>query len=444
MQVMDTELLKSMLEAGGTHVLEPRKYFIDAPLVANTHVVLRGSRGTRIEAVAEMPQMLTVNSQIHIEDVVFSGSAEPFGSPRFARDGLLLALAAFSTLKRVRVENCLRDGVHCGVGNNDSLLVEQCNFGGNGVVYGTSPQPHTLPHMRAPAPTAAASGNDIVCEVPQWVRPGCPVRIGTAKRVVVAVESGKITLNAAPPLDLSDWAIGVGCGWFEERSGDNNLCSFNLCLWRYNAEVGLACDGLYGHSVINGQFDFNAFFGVRIGLFGSNPVLGSTWIRPYFECNPSGSFLLGAAHDLVVTSPLHDSEARYEFVATSQVIKGVHLGSSQELLGAAASELPAKTLGDHWGGSKLDGPMRFNARAAAVVNGVLSAPAAMCLLPGGAVTSIATPGDSWWQKVTFVGSGAPTDFTTGPLLLVRGGSRTVTLHETIEFAHIGNGRWVEV
>ncbi|MFZ5443821.1 MAG: hypothetical protein ACOZQL_27705 [Myxococcota bacterium] len=441
---MDTVLLQGLLDAGGVVQLDPRTYFVDQTLVVNVPVTVLGRRGTRIEAAAPLDELIRVRAQSRLEDITLSGSAEPYGSARLCRDGLVLESAAFSTFKRVVVTNFLRDGARALAGNNDSMLVEQCNFGGCGVVYATEPQPHVPEYQRVTVGPATGDGNSLLCTPPRWVRPGCPLRVADLKRVVERIESDRLVLNGPVPAVVPTWALGVGCGWWEERSGDNNISVLTLCLFRANAEVGLALNGLYGHSVINGQFDYNAFYGARIGVFGSEPVLGSVWQRPYFESNPSGSMLLGAAHDLVVQAPLHDGASRYDLIGAAAAVRGIHLGSEQELLGTASSALPAKLLGDYWQGSKLDGPMRFNARAAAITNDVLSAPAAMCQLPGGTVSAIADPGDGWWQRVLYVGGVTPTAFVSGPTLVVKNGSRTVMQHETIEFAHVGAGRWVEV
>lgn len=440
---MDTSLLQSMFDAGGEHQLDARTYTIDAPLSAHRPVVLRGRLGTRIEAVAPVDQIVTVTARVVFEDIAFSGSGESFGSPRYARDGLRLVVAGFSTLRRVSASNCLRDGVHCAQGNNDSLLVEQCAFSGNGWLYATSPQPHSLPYMTRPAPAAVADGSALVCTPPEWVRPGCPVRIGTTKRVVLEVLADRLVLNGSVPADTSEWAVGVGCGWFEERSGDNNLGLFSLCLWRYNAEVGMACDGLYGHTVINGQFDYNAFYGSRVGLWGGSPVIGSSWQRPYFESNPSGSFLLGGAHDFVVTAPLHGEAGHYDMVSVPQVVRGVHLGSEQKLVGDARSSLPAVTVGDYWGGALHDGPAKYNARGAQLAAGVLTLPAAMCLSPGGEVVAISPPSDGFWREVTLVGGALPTVLVAGSSLILREPTVTLTQHQALRLAYIGGGRWTQ-
>lgn len=441
---MDTNLLQGLLNAGGVVQLDPRTYLVDQPLTANVPVTVLGRRGTRIEAAAQLDELVRIKAQVRIEDVAFSGSAETYGSTRMCRDGVVFESAAFSTLRRVVVTNFLRDGARLVAGNNDSLLVEQCNFGGCGVVYATEPQPHVPEYQRTAVLPATGAANDLVCTPPPWVRAGCPVRIGDIKRVVVGVEADRLLLNGPVPPVVSSWALGVGCGWWEERSGDNNISLLSLCLFRANAEVGLALNGLYGHSVINGQFDFNAFYGARVGVLGSEPVLGSVWQRPYFESNHSGSMLLGAAHDLVVQAPLHDTTSRYDLIGTPAVVRGIHLGSEQELIGSATSMVPATLVGEYWQGSKLDGPMRFNARAATVVGSTLSAPAAMCLLPGGSVNSIVDPGDGWWQRVLYVGGTIATSFTSGPALVVKGGSRNINQFEVTEFAHVGAGRWIEV
>lgn len=440
---MDTALLQAALSGGGVVQLEPRTYLIDASLIASVPVTVFGQRGTRIEAAVPVDCLVAISAQVRFEDVVFSGNAEPYGAPRYTRDGLVLATAAGSTFKRVRVENCLRDGVHCEVGNNDEMYVEQCSFGGCGTYYGSA-IPQTPPHQLAPAPAATGDGTTrMLCTPPRWTRVGCPVRVGAAKGVVLEVQPDALVLTISVPAGpVSAWAIGVGCGWWEARSGDNGISVFSLCRFRSNSEAGLALDGLYGPTVIGGHFDSNACYGVRVGVYGSNPVIAPTFIHPYFEASGMASFLLGGTQSLSVVSALFDVQ-HFDYVASGVSVTGVELGAANGPLGGATSTFPASAVGDYWNGYMLEGPEKVNIRWGVISNGVLSAPGAVCMLQGGTVDSVFNPG-SPGQRVTYIGGSTPTYFNRGTLLVLKDAVRVVGQYESLSLIHTGSGRWVEV
>lgn len=344
----DAALLTSALAAGGTIHLDGRTYLVDSPLVATVPVDVVGQRGTRIEATVPMDTLLTIQAQCNMEKVALSGNSLSWGSTRYAKRVVACQLAAYSEWSRVAIGGGWLDGVYFAAGgNNDGLLASNCDFGGAGLTYGTACPPHVPTWMHNNQRPEYVVGGRLLLTPPPGVRPGCPVSINGQTYVVASVQTDGLSFFKPPPDGAaSQWCLYVGAGWYEERSGDNNISTLTHCRFRGSAEAGACFNGLYGPVVVNAQVDYNGGFGFRVGLGSADPVLTSTFIKPYFESNGLGDFLLGGAQDIDIRNPVGgatvyvsaptattkaDAAGKVGFTLRSPVIEGAASLAQREL-----------------------------------------------------------------------------------------------------------------
>jgi hypothetical protein len=167
------------------------------------------------------------------------------------------------------------------------------------------------------------------------LRRGDPVRYGsgetwayrTVYEVLSATQCTVYDPGAITGSGLS-YAIGVGDGWHEERSGDNNITTIRHGLFRSCAGFGMAHDGLYGPSVDNVQIDVCPFWAVRVGSNGPDAVLSSKFSHLYFEgIGRAVGFLFHSAQGVTVDQCMDAAmtTARFEYGGAAAANFGLYI-----------------------------------------------------------------------------------------------------------------------
>jgi hypothetical protein len=264
------------------------------------------------------------NKTFRLSDVVLDANCK-------ADHALYLAGCSRSHFDRVEVGGALYDGVHLAKHQdggahaiNDANAFAGLTAGGNGVFFRTpgvgtehlfAQQISTLTGASA----SVAAGSNIVSFdgvdlTELGIRAGDPLRVVTGGREFFLIQGvlseSTLRVSLAPDVSVSgcDFAIGRGCGYYEEDgSGDNNTNQFLGGLFRCNAGYGLALGGGYGPSVVATQFDFGRFWAIRVGCdsteIGITISMSPAFWRPYFETFEAKPFLVRACTGMGVYHP---------------------------------------------------------------------------------------------------------------------------------------------
>mgnify|MGYP001606216226 CR=1 FL=1 len=390
------------------------------------------------------------NSQVSFLRLQLSGvNGLPFGSPRKAVDIILINGCGTSTFDDLSIGGAIRDGVHFGEGGgqiNDRCRFTSCVFAQCGTLYThpdlLEPRFHHrtgvdyYPSVTYVCTVVESTGilTSAAASFVTWgVRKGDPIEIGLigGLGIVESVESEtSLTLYSVTSGDVTDapFGLAIGCGWFEERSGDNNIHLVTNSLFRGCAAQGLVMWGLYGHTVIACQFDYILFNAIRIGMTGGAPTLDPCVIRCYFEGIGRRDFVFGSVLGLTIISPTNsalESAADFtagnypwEFINGAASVTGFYTGRAGfwpigDAL-QAESYVTARTVGNFFAGSSSYALFRPIARAVAP-NG----PSGYGYVPGGDLTALA--------NVINISSEAGSDTAISGLAASPGGSPDVTL-----------------
>lgn len=102
----------------------------------------------------------------------------------------------------------------------------------------------------------------------------------------------------------ADYAIGVGDGYHEVRSNNNNSTQMIGCTARSNGGSGAVFAGLFGPRIVGSFFDFGNWFGVVLGYSDNSTVTYQTsMLQPYFESLMAGGVWFGQVVDPTLLSP---------------------------------------------------------------------------------------------------------------------------------------------
>ena len=276
-----------------------------------------GDGRTVLKAGAAMRACLVLRKPVQVSNLHIVGD-------RKAQHGMLLQGCSESAFRHVSVSGCLSDGVLLEKadddGNyaiNDTNVWEHFSFGRNGTLHhstgGATGSPvlsnQRKEHPGAYASTVAGSGEvelDGIDLEAIGVRRGDPLTLD-GKGYMVSEVLSATRLRVSEPATASatsvQFAIGIGDGYREERHGDNNMHGFSSGLVRGNAGNGMSFDGLYGPDVRLTRFEYQGFWGVRVGSVGGDAVIGSQFSRCYFESNAQRGMVVRSAAGIGVYHP---------------------------------------------------------------------------------------------------------------------------------------------
>ena len=282
-----------------------------------------GDGRTVLRAAAPIRSVLRFTKPVQIENLNVEGR-------RLADYGMLLHGCSDSCFRHVSVSGCKRDGVHLSAYDdegthaiNDANRWEHFKFTANGTLYvsqglkneyvGARVLNEQVQEVAAKASTTAGSRHITFIGINLHdigARRGDPVRIGAAGAVkhytietVVDAATVEVSEKAAATASDLPFALGVGDGYHEQRHGDNNMHGFDTGLVRSNAGNGMGFDGLYGPACSLVRFEYQAFWGTRVGSHGNAAVIGSDFRRCYWESNGAGPMLIRSAVNLGVYHP---------------------------------------------------------------------------------------------------------------------------------------------
>jgi hypothetical protein len=309
-------------------------------------IVVPGDGRTILQAGAPIRSVLSItgdtakSTDVLVRDIVFEGA-------RKAIHGVYIMGCSNSTFDRITVGSALSDGIHLTDHNdrgieviNDNNTWTELEASQNGTLLVNTESlrdyytawnvpgraigepflaPEQAPQLYAGATAAVVTGNQEVkfsgldfsaLDLPP--RPGDPLRIGTGDRTrhlyIYSVMDD--TLVASEPFDYTasglDFAIGIGDGYHEVPHRDNNHNSFYNGILRRNAGYAFAFNGAYGPVVVGHQIDLQPFWGMRFGLEGGTPVIGTRVLGAYFEAIDRKPFLLRATNNIGIYNPMDE------------------------------------------------------------------------------------------------------------------------------------------
>jgi hypothetical protein len=174
-----------------------------------------------------------------------------------------------------------------------------------------------------------------------FLRDGVPIRVVAdgpeggydTYRMVVDVTDTTLTLSQPLPTDdpIVDFAVGLGCGYFEKRHGDNNIQTFVNGLARSNGEYQVAFNGLYGPKMFGMQLDAAPFWTIRVGVNGAGPVLGSIFDGLYFEgdAGAGANFLMASAQNFTIRNVTESNTGEIDYAYPNGAsVRGGYFGNA--------------------------------------------------------------------------------------------------------------------
>lgn len=333
--------LATLESTGGTLVLTAATYDITAELqisaasktiriVGQPHAGYSGG-GTRIRATAAMRSVMAVLGPYHtFEHIVLDAND-------LATYGRYLDQWAFGRSIGCRFTGAIKDGTYASdSGINDTAISISDWYDHNGSVWasagiiGQYPSGGFAKNPIAITGTASiTAGNATINIVGSatdlttiGLRKGDPIRVGATAAtayygLINTVAAASVTIQnggfSAPLPTVTavgqEFAIGSGDAWHDERQANNQLTTFLNCLLRGSGGSGLRSNGLFGHTTIGGQFDFNSFFGISIASTDGTICWSGSYTHPYCEANISThAFYIGAGRNITITNPVLNGE----------------------------------------------------------------------------------------------------------------------------------------
>lgn len=424
---------------------------LGAPFLVGTSNGTNLKAGASIRSIFNLERTGSSSIRVTLSDIGFDGA-------RLATYCMRLVGCAFSTFINIAVGGSLQDGVRVvnyNASNNDQNTWQRFSSGGCGSLYLSSQllvDENGLYGILSPvcintAGTCATSnGSNTVTftGAPNLTTlgpaVGDSVRVGTGanKRfgVITAVTDAT---HLSVQFDTSDglcdvtasgqyFALARGDGYYEERSGDNNLACFTGggASHRANAGFALSFDGLYGPRVEGAMScDFHHTWFIRVGKVGGQPVITSKFDGMYFESSGTGKNWLLRSCNLIDIRTALDSggadTANISYCGARANVSGRLITQTGEYsLGSSAykSYTPSLVVGGTFGtGADYYGPVKFALGTSAVSGGqVTRGPGS---LAASALALIDSTGDPTVSDIAVFGSEL--------LILGISGGGTVTL-----------------
>ena len=251
-----------------------------------------------------------------------------------SRYGVYCQVAAQSKFESVFVEGAVLDGWHLAAvtdggssANNGLISAIECSAYLCGQVFvsaALAPAYAVGVNINPIVATGTASGtgfSQIITGVgtnflSAGARKGDFIRVGSDPSFTLEIQSvdsdTQITLwaESMPAFTLANepYAIGVGDGWHEERSNDNNRAFIRGGLFRGNAGCGIVARGLYGPVIIKPQLDTSGVYGIVVGTAESAGAITTAIYGAYFEGmgGVAGCIFSCNANGLTIDQPLWD------------------------------------------------------------------------------------------------------------------------------------------
>jgi hypothetical protein len=236
---------------------------------------------------------------------------------RFGSYGVFCQNCEASRLIDGAATGALLDGLHVSsTGLNQNIESSYWFFESNGRLYATAGIRNQyvsgLVRQAAVAGTAATvAGNPTVTFsgtldlTTLGIRVNDMLRIGSVAATsfygqIASVTSNTIVLQPmADNLPTStasglDFAIGIGCGKYDERSGGNGFGSYSKSWFRGNGALGFFMNALYGDHIYDSIADANMSGGIGIAqLDNMNGVFEPLTVGLYQEGNVGPDYVLG-------------------------------------------------------------------------------------------------------------------------------------------------------
>jgi len=452
-----------------------KPYGTNQKLRVNAQLELLGSSGTTdstsIRALSKIPAVMEFNTGVRVSQITFDGDFKAGYAALISRGNHSVFQTCVFT--RARIDGAYLDGDHTK--GNYYHMFRECNFRWNGTIYYTdgfvvkdangpitqkngniypdSPAPMTnqVPVVGTISTTAGSdilvgTGTKFMSDLKEMRRGDFITVRATAATVdgksndqwfqlVDVIDDTHLTIMShLPPTTTAsglDYRVGIGDGYHEMVSTDNNNHNIENCRSFGNAGCGLMCRGTFGVRVDGFQGDYNNAHAICVGHANDGVVLNSSFSDLYFEKNGADApMFLSYANGITIDTVNCDIEpivkVSHEAFATGYITnyQGISFHFNQmKPIGGFISDIPVSALAPNvYAQGAIFGQNQFNG---GLGNGSLTIKDQDGAMPGwsavsGSLNDATAVAFDLKVKVAFVTAGATVlRLRNGPTVVLR-------------------------